>query len=291
MAGSFSVTLVRPPGKGVGLRIKGCGTIVSQLDPQSVAARGGLLEGDTIVSINGRDCNTQKTATDHMNELKQRSTATYIVEVRRGPSAIASKRKLEEQAQLEQQATDSSPPPAVETKKKKEVQPPAPEAQPAKAAKAAKAAPTAKAPEATRLLKLLRSDAVNVKEDLVAKLKAGHQGTVSLLSELYPDSGHKKCVFCLNPFIAGAQGQCCVLCDVSWDDFEREFAGYCGRGTHIGQCTRCGQRVSVDGDEDCGPNEHEIPICYQGPHTADKQALKRHYKAESDDSNGDSESH
>ena len=152
MAGSFSVTLVRPPGKGVGLRIKGCGTIVSQLDPQSVAARGGLLEGDTIVSINGRDCNTQKTATDHMNELKQRSTATYIVEVRRGPSAIASKRKLEEQAQLEQQATDSSPPPAVETKKKKEVQPPAPEAQPAKAAKAAKAAPTAKAPEATRLL-------------------------------------------------------------------------------------------------------------------------------------------
>ena len=95
MAGSFSVTLVRPPGKGVGLRIKGCGTIVSQLDPQSVAARGGLLEGDTIVSINGRACNTQKTASDHMSELHQRSTATYIVEVRRGASEITSKRKLD----------------------------------------------------------------------------------------------------------------------------------------------------------------------------------------------------
>ena len=75
VAGSRTISLLRPPGEGIGLRIKDGGLIVSKLKPQSVAYIGGLREGDNIVSINGNICSAQKTASALM---ERRRDATVL---------------------------------------------------------------------------------------------------------------------------------------------------------------------------------------------------------------------
>mmetsp|Transcript_27311 Transcript_27311/g.56941 ORF Transcript_27311/g.56941 Transcript_27311/m.56941 type:complete len:284 (+) Transcript_27311:15-866(+) len=126
----------------------------------------------------------------------------------------------------------------------------------------------------SRLLKLISGDGVDVFEDLKNRLTEGDSATVELLKSIYPLNEIKKCLLCGEDCVPGSAKKCSLYHDIGFE-FESDVWDFKSGGQHTGtwkgNCGRCGESFSKDGNEDDYPDEEEFGICYSGKHIFTKE--------------------
>ena len=302
------VSFTRSVDAKMGCRISPDNT-VSDVTAGSITAAAGLRIGHKIMSVNGKRCTLKQGAADLVAMFLGQGAVSFTFEVSdanfqdepakahskkdkatssENVQPAAKKRKAAtaegaaspaatSQAVVEVSDANSHDEPAKAHSKKAKAPSPKSMQPAARKRKAASLAATSQAAaEAARLRKLIISQSVDLRADILAKLDAADDKTVEFLTGMYPipSSSAKDCVFCGKKFDVGSKATCTVKCNVDWTDFELKFTGYEEHGgTHIGRCSICG----FEHREHAGTYEApRVGICYTGPHSSSAADLKAH---------------
>ena len=270
-----TVTVHRQPSGKLGCRISANNT-VSEVHAGGAAKAAGLLEGWLVKAINGKPVTVGRegAAQDMLVDLVKHSVLKFEFDVAapappREKTAVARLDEHESGHVPSHAPTSKSPLPATTgAKTKSPKQATKKEAQ----RKSAAAAPAAKRPKATAqppaqakggalavsaLKQTIRSDAVDVCEDLCKRLDEGDADAIALLTKMYPPQDTKReCIFCGSKFVSGGSSTCTVYHDVDeFGEYERTRKGGSGNyGTFSGDCSRCCETIEADGPEDDGPD-------------------------------------
>ena len=280
-----TITVLRQPQGTLGCRISADNT-VSAVHAGSAANVAGLREGWKVTAINGKPvtCGREGAAQGMLDRLVKQSVFKFQFDVSEPAPCNKPVVAIMPENEYGNVSADPRPLPDATTGAKgpaiQEVKRKLAEAAPAAKRSKATAQPPAQAKSrapVSALKKILRSDAVNVCEDLCERLDAGDADAIALLTKMYPPHVAKsKCVFCGNRFVPGGSSTCSVIHDVDeFGDYERTCKSSCGNsGTFSGRCSRCSETVYADGPEDDGPDTSDIEECYCGPHSANPFDLK-----------------
>jgi len=98
-----------------------------------------------------------------------------------------------------------------------------------------------------------------------AKLEEGDEHVLKLVRDF--KAKQLTCVFCGSGFDPRTPGKCTVQHDVECDDCERTAHGTWGsRYTYYGRCTRCGESIQEETEDEAGGDFDNPGVCYCGPH-------------------------
>ena len=302
------VSFTRSVDAKLGCRISPDNT-VSDVTAGGITAAAGLRIGHKIMSVNGERCTLKQGASDLVAMFLGQGAFSFSVEVsdakfhdepaksQSKKAKVTSSENIQPAAKKRKAATaEGAASPAATSKAvvevsdanfhdgpakahSKKVKAPSPKSMRPAARKRKAASPAATsqaAAEAARLRKLIVSQSVDLRADILAKLDAADDKTVEFLIGMYPipSSSAKDCVFCGKKFDLGSKATCTVKCNVDWTDFEEKHTGYEEHGgTHTGRCSICG----FEHREHAGTYEApRVGICYTGPHSSSAADLKAH---------------